>query len=135
MSKFLPTSGCKWIDAKEFAFNKYTSNSSKGSVLKVDLEHPKELQELHNDDPLPLDKVEIKREKLPGYQLKIADPYNIPIGNVKKLVHDFFDKEKYVILYENLKLFLRLGLKLKKIHRVLEFNQSQWLKQYVKFNT
>ena len=47
---------------------------------------------------------------------------------------NFFDKERYVIHYENLKLYLRLGLKLKKIHRILEFNQSQWLKQYVDFN-
>ena len=40
-----------------------------------------------------------------------------------------------MIHYENLKLYLRLGLKLKKVHRVLEFNQSQWLKHYVEFNT
>ena len=45
----------------------------------------------------------------------IADLYNIPIGNVKKLVHNFFDKEKYVPHYENLQLYLRLGLNLKKI--------------------
>ena len=44
----------------------------------------------------------------------IADLYNIPIGNVKKLVHNFFDKEKYVLHYENLQLYLRLGLNLKK---------------------
>ena len=47
---------------------------------------------------------------LSDYQLKIADLYNINIGNVKKLVPNFFDKEKYVLHYEN----LRLGLKLKK---------------------
>ena len=69
------------------------------------------------------------------YQLKIVDHYNIPIGIVKKLVPNFFNKEKYVIYYEKLKLYLRLGLKLKKIHRILEFKQSQWLKQYVDFNT
>ena len=40
-----------------------------------------------------------------------------------------------MIHYENLKFYLRLGLKLKKIHCKLEFNQSQWLKQYVQFNT
>ena len=49
MSKFLPTSGFKWIDPKEFDLNKYTSNSSKVCVLKVDLEYPKELRELHNN--------------------------------------------------------------------------------------
>ena len=48
----------------------------------------------------------------------------------------FFDKEKYVFHYENLQLYLRLGLKSKKkIHRVLEFNQSQWLKLYFEFNS
>ena len=137
MSKFLLTSGFKWIDPKEFDLNKYTSNSSKGCVLEVDLEYRKELQELHNDNDYPLvsHKIEIKREILSDYQLKIADHYNIPIDNVKKLVPNSFDQEKYVIHYENLKLYLRLGLKLKKIHHILEFNQSQWLKQHVDFNT
>ena len=51
---------------------------------------------------------------LPECQSKIADLYNIPIGNVKKLISNFFDKEKYVHHYENLQLYLRLGLKLKK---------------------
>ena len=78
MSKFLPTSECKWIDTKEFDLNKYTSNSSKGFAVEVDPEYPKE------------------------YQLKIADLYNIPTGNVKKLVPNFFNKEKYVLHYENL---------------------------------
>ena len=56
---------------------------------------------------------------LSDYQLKIADHYKIHIGNVKKLVPNFSDKEKYVIHYKNLKLYLRLGLKLKKIHLIL----------------
>ena len=56
-----------------------------------------EIQELHNDYPLAANKIEIKREILAQYQLKIADLYNIPIDNVKKLVPQFFDKEKYVI--------------------------------------
>ena len=51
---------------------------------------------------------------LPDCQLKIADLYNISISNVKKLVSNLFDTEKYVIHYENLQLDLRLGLKLKK---------------------
>ena len=54
------------------------------------------------------------KEILSGNQLKIADLYNIPIGNVKELVSSLFDKEKYVIHFENLQLYFRLGLKLKK---------------------
>ena len=115
MSKFLPTCGFKWTYSKEFDLKKYTSNSSKGCVLEVDLEYPKELRELHNDYPLAQDKTEIKREMLSNDQLMIASLYNIPIGNVKKLVLNFFDKEKYVIHYRNLQLYLRLGLKLKYI--------------------
>ena len=86
MPKFLPTSGFKWIDPKGFYLNECTSNSSKGCVLKVDLEYSKELQELHSDYLLALDRTEIKRKMLSDYQLKIADHYNIPIGNEKKLM-------------------------------------------------
>ena len=55
---------------------------------------------------------------LSEYELRIANLYHIPIGNVKKLVPNFFDKERYVIHYGNLQLYLRLGLKSKKYHRV-----------------
>ena len=84
--------------------------------------------------PLAPDKIEIKREMLTDYQLKIANLYNIPIGNVKKLVPNFFDNEIYVIHYENLQLYLKLGLKFKKNTWHIRI-QSQWLKQYVEFNT
>ena len=114
MSKFLPKNGFKWIDPTGFHLNKDTGNISKGSVLEVDVEYPKELQELHNDYPLALDKIKIRREMLSAYKLKIADLHNISIGDFKKLVPNFFDKERYVLHYENLQLYLRLELKLKK---------------------
>ena len=93
MSKFLPTSELKWIDPKEFDLKKYISNSLKGNVLEVDLEYPKELHELHNNYPLAPDKIEILRETLSEYKLKIANLYNIPIGNGKKLVPNFLLKK------------------------------------------
>ena len=95
-----------------FDLNKYTTNSSKGCVLEVEIEYPKKLKELHDDYPLAPDKIEIKREMLSDYHLKIADLYKIPIGSVKKFVPNFFDKEKYVIHYENLHFYLRLVLEL-----------------------
>ena len=78
-----------------------------------------ELRELQNDY---LDKIEIKREMLSEYQLKIADLYNI--GNVNKLVPTFCDKDKYVLHCENLQLYLRVVLKLKK--NTLHF-RIQWI--------
>ena len=65
-------------------------------------------------NPLAPDKMGINEKILCVYQLKTDDLYNILISIVKKLVPSFFDKEKYVLPYENLQLFLRLGLKLKK---------------------
>ena len=64
MSKFLPTGRFKWIDPKNFDSNKYSNNSSKGYVLKVDREYPKELRESHNDYPLAPDKHEIRKRNV-----------------------------------------------------------------------
>ena len=90
MPKFLPTSGFKWTDPKGFNSNKYTNNSSKGCVLEVNLEYPKELRQLHNDYPLAQDKIEIKREMLSNYQLKIAD-YPTTIFYTTHLEHFIVD--------------------------------------------
>ena len=76
---------------------------------------------MHNYYPSAPDKIQIKREMLLEYQLKIADLYNIPIGNVKKLVLNFFDKENYVITT-----LLETRIETKKIHLILQFIQSQW---------
>lgn len=65
--KFLITRRIKQIYPKEFNLNKYISNSSIGCVLEGDLEHPKELRQLHNY-PLALDTTEIKRKMLCNYQ-------------------------------------------------------------------
>ena len=42
----------------------------------------------------------------------------LPTGDIKKLVPNFFDKEKYLLHYQNSQLYLRLGLKLKNISRI-----------------
>ena len=66
---------------------------------------------------------------------KIADKYEIKVGDVKKLIPNLGNKTNYVVHYRNLQLYLSLGMKLTKIHRVLEFNQSDWMKKYINFNT
>ena len=104
-------------------------------ILEVDLEYPQELHDLHNDYPLGPEKVKVTDEMLSNYCKKIQKKFNISTGLVHKLIPTLNNKQKYVLHYRNLQLYLDLGLKLKKIHRVLEFDQSPWLKQYIDFNT
>ena len=53
---------------------------------------------------------------------------------VKKLIPNFGNKTKYVLHYKILQLYLFLGIKLTKIHRVLKFKQFYWMKKYIDFN-
>ena len=101
----------------------------------MDLEYPQELHYKHNDYPVAPEKLKVSKNMLLGHCKKIAEKYNILIGQVNKLIPTLSNKEKYVLRYQNLQLYLDLGLNLTKVHRVLEFNQSPWLKQYIHFNT
>ena len=69
---------------------------------------------------------------LSGYCKKIADKYKIKIGDAKKLIPNLSNKIKYVRRYINLQ---SLGMRLIKIHRVIKFKQSDWMKKYINFNT
>ena len=138
MSQYLPTGGFKWLKQKQIDkidLAKYKEDSKKGLILEVDLEYPSELHSSHNTYPLGPEKVKVSRDMLSDYCKTIADKYNISTGLVNKLIPTLCDKEKYVLHYKNLQLYLNLGLKLTNVHRVLEFNQSPWLKQFIDFNT
>ena len=137
MSQFLPTGNFRWMTEKQiekFDLAKYNDESKKGLILEVDLEYPEELHDLHNDYPLASEKLCVKKDMLSPYCETTREKY-ITIGQVKKLIPTLSNKQNYVLHYRNLQLYLDLGLKLKKVYRVLEFNQSPWLKQYIDFNT
>ena len=138
MSQYLPTGGFRWMTQKQINninLANYKEDSKTGIILEVDLDYPKELHDLHNDYPLGPEKITVTKDMFSKYCKKISDKYNISTGLVTKLIPTLSNKEKYVLHYRNLQLYIDLGLKLRKIHRVLEFNQSPWLKQYIDFNT
>ena len=72
---------------------------------------------------------------LSKYCKEIADKYDIKVGDVKKLIPNLGNKTKYVVHFKNIQLYLLLGIKLTKIHTVLQFKQSDWMKKYIDFNT
>ena len=126
MSQCLPFSGFKWLNKKEisdFCLNYFSENSSIGYILEVDLEYPSELYGLHNDYPLAPQKLEISQKMLSNYCFSIANEYGIKIGGVNKLVPNLGNEGKYVVYYKNLQLYLSLGMKLTKVHRILKFKK------------
>ena len=121
MSQKLPLNGFKWLDSdnineinEEFIKN-YNENDNKGYILEVDVKYPKRLHKLHSDSPFLSERMEVNK--------------------CKKLVCNLFYKKKYVVHINALKQGLNHGLKLKKIHRVIKFNQKEWSKPYIDMNT
>ena len=118
MSKKLPINGFKRTDSykinEEFIKN-YNENDNKGYLLDVDVRYPKRLHELHSDLPFLSERMKIDK--------------------CNKLVCNLLNEKKYVTHINSLKQALNHGLKLKKIHRIIEFNQEAWLKPYIDMNT
>ena len=138
MSQYLPTGNFRWMTEKQIDkinLANYKEDNKKGLILEVDLEYPEELHNLHNDYPLGPEKVKVTENMLSWYCKNIAKKYKISTGLVHKLIPTLKNKEKYVLHYRNLQLYTDLGLKITKVHRVLEINQSPWLKLYIDFNT
>ena len=77
---------------------------------------------MHNDYPLALEKLAITYDILSDYCKKIPEDYEIKVGDVKKLIPNLGDKTNYVLHYRNLQLYLSLGMKLTKIHRMLNLS-------------
>ena len=95
MSQYLPYSNFKWvknIDKIKQKLMNIKSNSSTGYILEVDSEYPQELHDIHDDYPLAPEKINIPKEWLSNYSLKIANAHNIITETVKKLEPNLMNK-------------------------------------------
>ena len=108
MVQNLPTHGFLWVKAEDFTpekIDQLVKKGKRGYLLEVDVEYPKELHENHNELP------------------------------EKKLAPNLKDKKGYVVHIKALNQALKQNLRLKKVHRVIEFQQSKWMKAYIMLNT
>ena len=119
MSQKLPVNDFKWINnvskINEKFMKNYDEDSDNGYIFEVDVNYPKRVHDLHSDLPFL--------------------PERMKIDKCKKLVCNPHDKKRYVLHIRSLNQALYYGLKLEKIHRVIEFNQKLWLKPYIDMNT
>ena len=123
MSQKLPVDNLEWGETHQtlmrvliIIIKNYNNNSDKGYIFEVDVEDDKELQNKHNDLPfLP----EIRKIK------KFQTTF----------ICSFYDKAKYFVHIRNLKQALNHGLILKKVHRIIKFNQKACSKSYTKLRT
>ena len=127
MSQPLPTGEFKWVDIENLKQEtrelkrtielmvRNSNNHGVGYVLEVDVKYPRELHDNRNDLPFMYEKIRV--------------------SGVEKLVPNLCHKKKYVIHVKVLKQALDDGLVLERIHRVIQFKQSVWMKEYIDFNT
>ena len=137
ISKPLPKSGFKWkrvMLTEEEILNK-KENAKNGWVLEVDLEYPAELQGEHNSYPLAPEKKVVKKECMSEYQKRLMKDLDMKPPDSNKLLLTLEDKKDYVVHYRNLQFYLKQGMKLNRVKRVLEFEQECWMEPYIRMNT
>ena len=119
MSEKLPVDGFEWVEdiseIDENLIKNYDEDSNAGYFIEADIEYPKELHNKHSDLPFL--------------------PERMKVNKFKKLVCNLYDKKDYVDHIRSVKQALNNGLKIKKIHKVLKFNERAWLKSYIDMNT
>jgi hypothetical protein len=140
MSRKLPYGQFKWLNYDIQDYHQWVSevncDDNNGYFVECDLHYPKELHDTHNNYPLAVEQKSIKKHELSPYQLNQLEIHSEKHSErIAKLVPNFYDKEQYVCHIKNLKYYVEKGLIVTKIHRVLQFKQSYWLKKYIDFNT
>ena len=119
MSEKLPVDRFKWkknlLKFNEDFIKNYDEDSDKEYVYKVDAEYPKNVHDWHSSLPFL--------------------PVRMKINKCNELVCNLYDKNNYVVYIRSLKQALQHGLILKKVHRVIQFSQKEWLKEYIDTNT
>ena len=119
MSEPQPVNGFEWLQdlsrIDEDFIKNYDKDSGKGCILEVNVKYPKNLHDLHSD--------------------LLFLPERMKIDKCNRLVCNLYDKKNYVVHIRSLKQALNHGLILKKVHRVIQFNQEAWLKPYIDMNT
>lgn len=139
LTQYLPLKNFRFLDEEEIGaldIKSVPKNNERGYILEVDLAYPAYLHNKHNDFPLAPEKRKISPAQWSVWLRTAAHVYNLKEkSGVEKLMSTFYEKKRYVVHYVVLQLYLKLGMQLKRVHRILAFTQSPWIKDFIDFNT
>jgi len=133
----MPIGGFRWMERNEIDsinWQAQTEDQPIGYTVECDLDYPPELHDAHNDYPLAPEKIQVNYTCLSEQQVEISRTYGLNRSSTCKLMPNLMNKRFYVCDYMNLKFYMDHGLVLKKVHRVIEYQQSRWLKDYIVLN-
>jgi hypothetical protein len=133
----LPIGNFEWSEERDAdrLIAEYAENDRRGCFLMVDLEYPKHLHDAHNDYPLAPEKKKVTDDMLSPYATDLKAELGIGKDMCEKLVPNLNDKKQYVVDVRNLKFYVDHGLIVRKVHKVITFDQRRWMKPYIDFNT
>jgi hypothetical protein len=139
MSYPLPVGGYTFVSDVESAYQQaltLSEDSDIGFLLQVDAEIPEELHdELNCFPPMPYKRTVDDTEWSESFQKPLAEEIGHNASKVSKLVCDLHPKKDYILHHRTLQLYTSIGVKITKVHKVLKFNQSPFLKKFIDVNT
>jgi hypothetical protein len=139
MSEPLPTGNFGFLSAEQiqaFDLFEHGEESTTGFILEVDLSYPESLHDNHNDYPLAAESLAITPEMRSPYAKHLLKKFGRKLpGTSNKLCPNLYDKTKYVVHYRNLQFYVKMGLVVTKIYKILSFSQKRWLAPYIELNT
>lgn len=143
LSDILPCRNFAWVPQNEVdgVIDEILNTNQErktGYILEVDLDYPESLHDEHNDYPLAPEKIIVDNDQLSNFQKEIVsmlEENGVKRYKTKKLVPNLMNKKKYVLHERNLKFYIEKGLILKKVHRIIKFEQEPWLRSYIQMCT
>ena len=133
----LPHSDFKWLtseEIKKFSLEDICKIEGEGFVLEVDVSFPKELHDYFRDYPPLAEHITCKPDQWTEHQKNLAATSGQGIKNIsmtKKLISHLGERKNYVVHAQHLLTCKKLGVKIEKIHRILTFKQSSWVRSYI----
>jgi len=145
MSEPLPVGGFKFLSFAEIQTFKNNKNEriltlgdddETGYIFDVDLTYPDNLHDEHNDYPLAPESFEVTADIISPYAKELLGRLGRkPCRSTRKLVPNLHTKRNYVVHYRTLQFYIKHGLVVDEVHKVMQFTQRRWLAPYIDLNT